>query len=176
MANLSNLRPGSVTTQAAIEEAGPSRPPGGILRLLDWLDKIVADPTVDVDGLIAAIENEADRFRENIFAQNLLDHPDGLQAMLAKVNVVELPVPAATVYAVHDHPETAGHLRRAVQLGLLEEGTDPETGEQRYFVSNVLRPLIRPLITDDEYREACAAAARSLYTIWVTQEPAADDS
>lgn len=94
--------------------------------------------------------------------------------MLAKVNVVELPVPAATVYAIHDHPEAAGHLRRAAQLGLLEEGTDPETGERRYFVSNVLRPLIRPLISDDEYREACAAAARSLYTLWVTQEPAAD--
>jgi hypothetical protein len=98
--------------------------------------------------------------------------------MLAKVNVIELPVPAATVYAVHDHPEAANHLRRAVQLGLLEEGTDPETetGEPRYFVSNVLRPLIRPLITDDEYREACAAAARSLYTIWVPQAPAANAS
>ena len=96
--------------------------------------------------------------------------------MLAKINVVELPVPAATVHAVHDHPEAAAHLRRAVQLGLLEEGTDPETGEPRYFVSNVLRPLIRPLITDDEYREACAAAARSLHTIWVTQEPATGDS
>jgi hypothetical protein len=83
-------------------------------------------------------------------------------------------VPAATVYAIHDHPEGASHLHRAAQLGLLEEGTDPETGEPRYFVSNVLRPLIRPLITDDECREACAAAARSLYTIWVTQEPAAD--
>jgi hypothetical protein len=83
-------------------------------------------------------------------------------------------VPAATVYAIHDHPEAASHLHRAVQLGLLEEGTDPETNEPRYFVSNVLRPLIRPLITDDEYREACAAAARSLHTIWVTQQPAAD--
>ena len=90
------------------------------------------------------------------------------------LNVVELPVPAATVYAIHDHPEAARHLHRAAQLGLLEEGTDPETSEPRYFVSNVLRPLIRPLITDDEYREACAAAARSLYTIWVTQEPAPD--
>ena len=144
-------------------------------RLLDWLDKIVADPTLDVDDLLAAIENEAERFRESIFARKLLDaQPAGLRTMLAKVNVVELPVPAATVYAIHDHPEAASHLRRAVQLGLLEEGTDPETSEPRYFVSNVLRPLIRPLITDDEYREACAAAARSLYPIWVTQEPAAD--
>jgi hypothetical protein len=175
VANLANLRPESVTAPAAIRDRAIEAASGNP-RLLDWLDKIVADATLDVDGLIAAIENEADRFRrENIFAQKLLDaQPAELQTMLAKVNVVELPVPAATVYAIHDHPEAASHVRRAAQLGLLEEGTDPETSEPRYFVSNVLRPLIRPLITDDEYREACAAAARSLYTIWVTQEPATD--
>jgi hypothetical protein len=176
VANLPNLRPGSVTAPTAVKDRAIEAASGNP-RLLDWLDKIVADATVDVDGLIAAIENEADRFRESIFARKLLDaQPAELQAMLAKVNVVELPVPAATVHAVHDHPEAAAHLRRAVQLGLLEEGTDPETGEPRYFVSNVLRPLIRPLITDHEYREACAAAARSLHAIWVTQEPAASDS
>jgi len=175
VANLPNLRPESVTAPAAIRDQAIEAA-SGTPRLLDWLDKIVADATLDVDGLIAAIENEADRFRrENIFAQKLLDaQPTELQTMLAKVNVVELPVPATTVYAIHDHPEAASHVRRAAQLGLLEEGTDPETSEPRYFVSNVLRPLIRPLITDDEYREACAAAARSLYTTWVTQEPAAD--
>ena len=176
VANLSNLRPESLTAPATIKDRAIEAASGNP-RLLDWLDKIVANPTVDVDGLIAAIENETDRFRESIFAQKLLDaQPPELQAMLAKVNVVELPVPAATVYAVHDHPKAAGHLHRAVQLGLVEEGTDPETSEPRYFVSNVLRPLIRPLITDDEYREACAAAARSLHKLWVTQEPATGDS
>jgi hypothetical protein len=91
--------------------------------------------------------------------------------MLAKLNVVELPVPAATVYAIHDHPDAVSHVKRAAQLGLLEEGTEPETNEPRYFVSNVLRPLIRPLITDEEHTQACAAAARSLYGIWATAEP-----
>jgi CHAT domain len=174
VANLANLRPGSLTTPAAVKERAIEAASGNP-RLLDWLDKIAADATVDIEGLIAAIENEADRFRESIFARKLLGaQADELQAMLARVNVVELPVPAAVVYAVHDHPEAPGHLRRAVQLGLLEEGTDPETSEPRYYVSNVLRPLIRPLLTDDEYREACAAAARSLYPIWVRQETATD--
>jgi hypothetical protein len=174
VANLPNLRPGSVTTPADIRDRAIEAAAGNP-RLLDWLDKIIADPALDVEGLIAAIENEAARFRESIFARKLLDaQPAQLRAMLAKVNVVELPVPAATVYAIHHHPEAASHVRRAVQLGLLEEGTDPQTSQPQYFVSNVLRPLIRPLITDDEYREACAAAARSLYPIWVTQEPAAD--
>lgn len=176
VANLTNLRPESLTAPAEIKDRAIEAASGNP-RLLDWLDKIVANPTVDVDGLIAAIENEADRFRESIFARKLLEaQPAELQAMLAKVNVVELPVPAATVYAVHDGPDAAGHLHRAVQLGLVEEGTDPESNEPRYFVSNVLRPLIRPLINDDEYREACAAAARSLHAIWVTQEPATDAS
>jgi len=174
VANLANLRPGSVTAPTAVKDRAIEAASGNP-RLLDWLDKIIADAAVDVDGLLAAIENEADRFREAVFARKLLGaQPAELQAMLAKVNVVELPVPAATVNAVHDHPQAASHLHRAVQLGLMEEGTDPETGEPRYFVSNVLRPLIRPLISDDEYREACAAAARSLYPIWVTPETSAD--
>jgi hypothetical protein len=95
--------------------------------------------------------------------------------MLAKVNVVELPVPAETIKAVHDDPDATGHITRAAQLGLIEQGTDPETGQPRYYVSNVLRPLIRPLITDDEYTQACAAAARSLYKLWVT-DPATTGS
>ncbi|GAB3847144.1 hypothetical protein GCM10029963_28070 [Micromonospora andamanensis] len=80
-------------------------------------------------GLITAIEAETDRFRrETILAKNLLSSQSAeLRKMLAKVNVVELPVPADTVHAVHDHPDAADHMKRAVQLGLMEEGTDPET-------------------------------------------------
>lgn len=167
IANLPNLRPDTRTSRAlkarAIEAAA------GNPRLLDWLDRIVNDSTLDVESLVAAIENETDRFlRENIFAQKLLDSQGmDLRKMLAKVNAVELPIPAQTVHALHDHPDVATHVQRAADLGLLEEGTDPETGEPRYFVSNVLRPLIRPLLSEDEYIQACAAAARSLYAIWV---------
>ncbi|WP_238015897.1 CHAT domain-containing protein [Dactylosporangium sp. AC04546] len=168
LANLPNLRPGSPVDPAirarAIEAA--ARNP----RLLDWLDLIVADTTLDIAGLITAIESEADRYRrETILAKNLLSsQAPELQRMLAKVNVVELPVPAETVHAIHDHPDAAHHIERATQLGLLESGTDAETHQPRYYVSNVLRPLIRPLISNDEYTEACAAAARSLHNIWIT--------
>ncbi len=166
IANLPNLRHGSgvessIRTRAIQAAAGNP-------RLLDWLDLIVADTTLDVDGLIAAIEHEADRFRESILAAKLLDSQDpDLRKMLAKLNVVELPVPGETVHAIHDHPDTARHIQRATQLGLLEAGTDPETRQPRYYVSNILRPLVRPLLTNDEYVEACAAAARSLHAIWI---------
>jgi CHAT domain-containing protein/AAA ATPase-like protein len=168
LANLRNLRPGSAIDPnirgRAIQAAA------GNPRLLDWLDLIVADTSLDIDALITAIENEADRFRrETILATNLLaSQPPELQQMLAKVNVVDLPIPAETVKAIHNHPDTTAHVARAAQLGLIEEGTDPEPGQPRYYVSNILRPLIRPLITDDEYTQACAAAARSLHKLWVT--------
>ncbi|TCB90460.1 tetratricopeptide repeat protein, partial [Micromonospora zingiberis] len=169
LANLPHLRPGSPIDsdirQRAVEAAA------GNPRLLDWLDLIVADPNLDVDALITAIEAEADRFRrETILATNLLDsQPAELRKMLAKVNVVELPVPADTVRAVHNHPDATIHIDRAVQLGLMEEDTDPETRQPRYYVSNVLRPLIRPLLTDDEYIKACSAAARSLYELLIPE-------
>jgi hypothetical protein len=165
--NLPNLRPGSPVDPDIRERAVQAA--AGNPRLLDWLNLIAADTTLDVDGLIAAIENEAERFREAILATKLLSsQAPELQKMLAKVNVVELPIPAQTVYAIHDHADAARHVTRAAQLGLIEEGTDPETRQPRYYVSNVLRPLIRPLLTDDEYTEACSAAARSLYKLWVT--------
>ncbi|WP_232297459.1 CHAT domain-containing protein [Actinoplanes sp. SE50/110] len=168
LANLPNLRPGSPLDQRirvrAIQAAA------GNPRLLDWLDLIVADATTEPDELLTAIEATADRFREEILAEKLLgSQPPELRRMLAKVNVVELPVPASTVTAMHDHPSADRHIERAVQLGLLEEGVDHDTRRPRYHVSNVLRPLIRPLLTDDEYVEACAAAAQSLYHLWVVE-------
>jgi CHAT domain-containing protein/AAA ATPase-like protein len=171
VANLRNLRPES-TIDPDIRRRAISAAAGNP-RLLDWLDLIVADDALDIDALITAIESEAARFRESILAENLLASQDPeLRKMLAKVNVVELPVPAETVRAVHDHPDVDTHIRRAAQLGLIEEGTDPETRQPRYFVSNVLRPLIRPLLSDEEYTQACGAAARSLHELWVVGAPA----
>lgn len=168
LTNLPNLRPSSPIDPDIRDRAIHAA--AGNPRLLDWLDLIVADTSLDIDSLITAIENEADRFRrEAILATNLLkSQAHELQKMIAKVNVVELPIPAETVKAIHNHPDAAAHIERATQLGLIEEGTDPETRQPRYYVSNVLRPLIRPLLTDDEYTQACAAAARSLHKLWVT--------
>ncbi|MEU4163972.1 CHAT domain-containing protein [Actinoplanes sp. NPDC026670] len=175
VANLTNLRPESTidpTIRTRAIEAAAGNP-----RLLDWLNRIAADTTLDVPGLLTAIEDEADRFRrETVLANKLLEsQPLELRRMLARVNVVELPIPAATVHALHDHADATRHIERAVQLGLLEEGTDPETHHPRYYVSNVLHPLIRPLLTDDEYVEACAAAARSLHKLWVLDVTAPDE-
>ncbi|WP_231954469.1 tetratricopeptide repeat protein [Actinoplanes derwentensis] len=159
ISNLANLRPGSHLDREIRRRAIAAA--DGNPGLLDRIDRIVADTTLDVDALLTAIENETIRFRENILAKELLDSQDPeLRHMLATVSVVELPIPAETVHAVHGHPDTTRYLTRAVQLGLIEEGTDPTTRRHRYYVSNVLRPLLS--LTDDEHIRACAAAARSL--------------
>jgi hypothetical protein len=102
---------------------------------------VITDTGLDIDALITAIEHKADEFREKILAEKLLaSQPADLGKMLAKLNVIELPVPAATVHAVHDHPDATTHITRATQLGLLEQGTDPDTGHPRYYVSIVRCP------------------------------------
>jgi hypothetical protein len=170
LANLPNLRP-EAPTPAAVKDRAVAAADGNP-RMLEWLDRIITDPSLDIDALISAIEGEADRFRrEDILAERLLQsQPVPAQQMLAKLNVIELPVPTETVHAVHPHPDVGTHIARTVALGLLEQGTDPDTEQPRYYVSNVLRPLLQPLLSDDEYTQACAAAARSLYPIWVNPD------
>ncbi len=164
--NLDQLRPGSSIDDSIRNRAidvGAGNP-----RLLEWLNLVMKDPSLDVESLLTAIEGKAVEFREDIFAENLLDSQvPNLQKMLALLNVVELPVPEATVRAIVADPDIESHMERASQLGLLESGTDPETGEPRYLVSNVLRPLIGSRITAEERKRACAAAARSLNQLWV---------
>jgi hypothetical protein len=137
-------------------------------RLLEWLNTVVGDPDLDADELIGAIEGKAAEFREDILAEKLIESQDPkVGDMLARVNVVELPIPGDTVRAIYPEPDVEKHMERATQLGLLEAGIDPGTHEPQYFVSNVLRPMLRPRLTDEQHKQACAAAARSLYELWV---------
>ena len=73
------------------------------------------------------------------------------------------------VTAAGDHPSNFplwGAMGGAVAIGLVEAGLDPGVEEPRFYVSNVLRPLVRAYINGDERKAACAAAARSLYEEW----------
>ena len=67
-ANLPNLRPESVTTPAAIKDRAIEAASGNP-RLLDWLDKDRRDPTLDVDDLIAAIQNENEQVQGSILTE-----------------------------------------------------------------------------------------------------------
>jgi hypothetical protein len=168
--SLKHLRPAAATDsklRARAIAAAANNP-----RLLEWLDTVVGDKGLDSEQLIAAIENKAAEFREQILARELIKSQDpGVEKLLARVNVVELPIPEAAVRAMCPLDSLDAHIRRAIELGLLEVGLDPETDERRYFVSNVLRPLL-PL-SEQEYKETCAAAARSLKELWLGAAPKA---
>ncbi len=131
---LDQLRPDSPVDTSMREKA--IEVAAGNPRLLEWLNLMIDDPSLDVQSLLAAIEGEAVRFREDIFAEKLLEsQAPALQKMLAMLNVVELPVPGDTLRAIFQDPDVDSHMERASELGLLESGIDPETGERRYFVS-----------------------------------------
>jgi hypothetical protein len=125
VANLPNLRPESVTTPTVIRDRAIEAASGNP-RLLDWLDRIVADTSIDVDGLIAAIENEADKFRrKNIFAENF-------SARRRSSCRRCWPSSTSSSYPCLPRPSTpstttqaASHVKRAAQLGLLEKAPTP---------------------------------------------------
>jgi hypothetical protein len=138
-------------------------------RLLEWLDRVLADAQTDHDALLAAMEGKAAEFREDVLAAELLHaQPQALRRLLACVNIFALPVPREAVQAVAGAIPLEPHVSRAVSLGLLEAGVDPLGGGQRYFVSNVLAPLLATEITEEERQDAYRAGARALYALWVT--------
>jgi hypothetical protein len=162
---LRNLRPDAPNPdirERAIHAAN------GTPRLLEWLDTSVGDPDLDAPAMIAAIEDKAEEFREDVLARVLLEaqHPD-LRVALARINLVELPIPRQAVDAICDDIEDLDqHLSRATDLGLIEAGLEPTTNELRFYVSNILRPLLGTVLSAEDTKAAAAAAARSLYELW----------
>ena len=163
---LDRLAPDSTTAEdvrdRAIELAA------GNPRLLEWLNRVIDSTDVETQDVFEAIEGKAAEFREDILARTLLGAiPQATVDLLAKVNVVELPIPAAAVEAIHGQSDIDQHIQRSTRLGLLETGPDPEDRTATlYYVSNVLRPLLDDRLDEPAKREACAAAARSLYVLW----------
>jgi hypothetical protein len=138
-------------------------------RLLEWLDRVLSDTQTDHTAILSAMESKAAEFREDVLAAELLHaQRKALRRMLALVNVFELPVPLEAVRAVVGDLPVEPHVSRAVSLGLLEAGVDPLVGGPRYFVSDVLEPLLAEEISDEERKAAYGAGARVLYALWVT--------
>ena len=163
---LKRLGPGSLVSRdlrtRAIKASG--RNP----RLLETIDASLATNGDANEQVVRNLLNLADDFLTNdVMIQGLLAAQSAeVHRLLAQVGVVRLPIPRETVLAMHDRPGASENLRSAARVGLLEEGTDPETNENRYFLSNLLAPLLTDVLNEDEYKAACAAAARSLYVLW----------
>src|SRR5262249_6247396 len=96
--------------------------------------------------------------------------PPECRRMISLASVYELPFDRQALAAAVDGVLDP-HLARAVSLGLIEGGTNPATGQSRYFVSRIMLPLIQPETTAEEKIEAARRAAGHLYQAHWKPEP-----
>jgi hypothetical protein len=167
LSHLERLQLGSSAAEEIRERAvqlGAGNP-----RLLEWLNRVLADETTDAISIMNAIEGKAEEFRENILLRELLAQlPQECRRMIALASVYELPFDRQSIAVAVDN-SLDPHLARAVSLGLMEGGINPATGQSRYFVSRLMVPLMETETTAEEMTEAARRAANHLYqTLWLS--------
>ena len=133
-------------------------------RLLEWLDKVLADQETDSAVVLAVLEDKTEEFREDTLLDALLDQlPGGTLRTLALLALYELPVPEAALHALL-LPRPAEGLPRLVNLGLAEHWRVDE--QDWYFASPLLAPLLAKSLSPDEIHTALQAATKALYKLW----------
>ena len=127
-------------------------------RLLEWLDKILQNQTVDVAEILNRLAADPVELREQVLAKALLQQMDTtMREMLSRGLVFELPVPRAALAAVCDTiPNLEHYINRAVALGLLEVSHD---GALRV-------PRILPVQLAEDGEALHKQAAEVLYHLW----------
>jgi tetratricopeptide (TPR) repeat protein len=130
-------------------------------RLLEWLDKILQNSTVDQVAILNRLEVDVVELREQILAEALLQQMDEtMGAMLSQGLVFELPVPREALTAVCENiPNLADYINRAVALGLLEVSPDESLRVPRIL------PLTLPTHVETLYQQG----AEVLYRLWWKQ-------
>ncbi|WP_242032266.1 tetratricopeptide repeat protein [Aphanizomenon flos-aquae] len=127
-------------------------------RLLEWLDKILQNSTVDQVAILDRLEVDAVELREQVLAEALLQQMDETMGeMLSQGLVFELPVPREALTAVCENiPNLADYINRAVALGLLEVSPD----------ESLRVPRILPLTLPTHVETLHQQAAEVLYRLW----------
>ncbi|QLE39137.1 tetratricopeptide repeat protein [Nostoc sp. C052] len=127
-------------------------------RLLEWLDKILQNQTVDVAAILNRLAADPVELREQVLAEALLQQMDTtMREMLSRGLVFELPVPREALAAVCETiPNLEHYISRAVALGLLEVSHD-----EALRVPRIL-PVQLPQYGEVFYKQA----AEVLYRLW----------
>lgn len=127
-------------------------------RLLEWLDKILQNSTVDQVAILNRLEVDAVELREQVLAEALLQQMDETMGeMLSQGLVFELPVPREALTAVCENiPNLENYINRAVALGLLEVSPD----------ESLRVPRILPLTLSTHVETLHQQAAKVLYRLW----------
>lgn len=130
-------------------------------RLLEWLDKILQNSTVDQVAILNRLEVDAVELREQVLAEALLQQMDETMGeMLSQGLVFELPVPREALTAVCENiPNLADYINRAVALGLLEVSPD----------ESLRVPRILPLTLSTHVETLHQQGAEVLYRLWWEQ-------
>lgn len=114
------------------------------------------------------------KFRESLKLSEVLQTltPDE-RTRLARLSVFQLPVSPSIAEEVTGDSK----FHRAVSLGLAEL-TEPssEDGEPELFIATLVRPLLEPVLDEDEWRAAHSSAARAVHKAWWEGSPRVPES
>ncbi|MFP4033376.1 MAG: hypothetical protein ACLFRG_03335 [Desulfococcaceae bacterium] len=113
--------PGFAEKGPVAPELGTRELATGNPRLLKWLDAVLRDSDTDSESILDRLENEAEKFREDVLPEALLEPLRApVLRTLALLAVRRLPVPVEAVRALTDDPDLPGHPERPTNLGLAE--------------------------------------------------------
>jgi tetratricopeptide (TPR) repeat protein len=106
-------------------------------RLLEWLFKLSAEPNLQLQSRLDA---EQDRFKEDIFIQQILAQlSTEVQQLLGRIAIFELPVTEYIVEQICQDLDLNSHLNQAISLGLLEAIYPLQPNEEiHYSVSQII--------------------------------------
>ncbi|MFK0729938.1 MAG: CHAT domain-containing protein, partial [Gloeotrichia echinulata HAB0833] len=132
-------------------------------RLLEWLDKILQNKTVDMAAILNRLAADPVELREQVLAKALLEQMDKtMRAMLSRGLVFELPVPWEAFAAICENiPNWSDYIDRAVALGLLEVSHDEALRVPRILPVQ-LEDTVETLHVTSLHRQA----AEVLYRLW----------
>lgn len=138
----------------------------GNLRLLKRLNEVLTKLGSDAPALLDRLEETADEFREELLLKRLLAGSDAaLRRLVALTAMFDIPLSRTALEAAIGVEPVARFLDRAVGLSFVEAGTSL-LGYSQFYVSELLRPLVRDEASASEKRGVCERAAQHLVERW----------
>lgn len=142
-------------------------------RLLEFLNNEILVPK-NVEAKLTELEQSPKKWKYKIIWEELdklIDEP--LQQILSYCLVYELSVPMVALEAVCDSlPNYQQHLRRGLDLGLIEMSPEPTESNRVYRVSRILPHIIHPigLPRVPQVYSLYRKAHEELHNLWGNQE------
>ena len=145
----------------------------GVPELIARIDELLGSQEDPETSALSAIEEEQRNYRDEIGLEQLLhSQPKNRKQILALAAVYEIAVPIEAIVAVCPPGTTQALVEKSVDVGLLQSGIHPGNGEQRYLVSDLLRPLLTAMAeapSADDWLLVRRVALDFLHELWVAR-------